>query len=208
MSPHCLSGFPAEALKGAVLMKKRTFLPLVACVALALAVPVLAGENSGLSTPSSTTIPVTGTYQSNDGSTPVYSVDIAWGDMAFTYTAGGGTLWDPTTHTYTQSTAPAGWSYSPATETSLAGNQITLTNHSNASVSYTATFALSDTLAGSNVTGAVSPQTATLPLVAPETPLNDPNITTSLFLTMSGDLPSNFSAGGSLGTITISLGTV
>lgn len=208
MSPHCLSGFPAEALKGAVLMKKRTFLPLVACVALALAVPALAGESSGLSTPSNTKIPVTGTYQSNDSSVPVYSVDIAWGDMAFTYSAGGGTLWNPATHTYTQSTEPAGWRYSPATDTSLAGNQITLTNHSNAAVSYTATFALSDTLAGSNVTGAVSPQAAVLPIVLPETPLDDPRITTSLFLTMSGDLPSNFSAGGPLGTITISLGKI
>ena len=38
----------------------------------------------------------------------MYSVDLTWEDMTFTYNESGSRTWDPDTHTYTDTTS-AGW---------------------------------------------------------------------------------------------------
>lgn len=75
----------------------------------------------------SVSIDVNGTYTNGTTSPTVYSVDVAWGAMNFTYTASGTNSWDPATHTYTPST-DGSWSVDEN------ANKITLTNHSNAAV--------------------------------------------------------------------------
>ncbi|MDD6174357.1 MAG: hypothetical protein PUC59_01150 [Firmicutes bacterium] len=64
------------------------------------------------------------TYLS-DVSETIYSIDIDWGSLEFTYTAGQG-AWDPDTHTYV--TDSLGWTCEPG------ANQITVINHSNTAV--------------------------------------------------------------------------
>ena len=71
--------------------------------------------------------PIDVTAKSNDGATEpsVYSVDLTWEDMTFTYNESGTRTWDPDTHTYTDTTS-AGWDKISAA--------VTATNHSNAQV--------------------------------------------------------------------------
>ena len=73
---------------------------------------------------------VKGTYQAGGSSATVYSVDITWDDMSFTYTAAGEGTWNPETHEYDDA-SEASWSES---------KDITVTNHSNAAVTATAKF--------------------------------------------------------------------
>lgn len=66
---------------------------------------------------------------SNTASTPdVYSVDIKWDDMTFTYSESGNKTWDPATHTYIDNTT-SGWDKTAAA--------VTVTNHSNTDVTVT-----------------------------------------------------------------------
>ncbi|MCD7957003.1 MAG: hypothetical protein LUG93_14900, partial [Lachnospiraceae bacterium] len=51
---------------------------------------------------------VTATYESSEAAT-VYSVDITWGSLEFTYTEAGARTWDPSTHTYSEA-EEGGWS--------------------------------------------------------------------------------------------------
>lgn len=81
------------------------------------------------------TIPVAGTYQAGTAAGEVISVDISWGDMEFTYTAGDET-WDAVTHKVT--TADGIWS-----ET---GNSIAVKNHSNTGVNAKFDFTAADGL--------------------------------------------------------------
>ena len=61
---------------------------------------------------------------------PIYSVDIEWDSLQFTYSLGSGT-WNPTDHTVSGGTA--GWDKDSA--------NIKVTNHSNVDVSINAAFA-------------------------------------------------------------------
>lgn len=79
-------------------------------------------------------IDVSGMY---DGSkAEVYSVDISWGGMVFTYTAADNVTWDPVSHTYKNSDGESGtWSYGTAPAAGgLAGNEVKVENHSNKAV--------------------------------------------------------------------------
>ena len=74
---------------------------------------------------------VKGTYQAGGTSATVYSVDIAWTDMSFTYTDASQGTWNPETHQY-DGGAEAAWTASD--------DSITVTNHSNAAVTATASY--------------------------------------------------------------------
>ncbi|MCD8120591.1 MAG: hypothetical protein LUE29_14140 [Lachnospiraceae bacterium] len=70
---------------------------------------------------------VTATYESSEAAT-VYSVDITWGSLEFTYKAEGTGTWDPSTHEYITSDDETGWTYEEGS------NLVTITNHSNSAV--------------------------------------------------------------------------
>ena len=87
-----------------------------------------------------------------DAVTTVYSVDIAWDSLEFTYNLGNG-RWDPTDHTVEGGSA--GWNIDSA--------KITVTNHSNAAVNIEAAFADEPTTATVNgVTATLTNNTFTL----------------------------------------------
>ncbi len=112
-------------------MKKFIALLLALTLALSLAVTVSAETVTETGAKSET---VTGTYVAGSASTTVYSIDIAWGDLSFTYTAGSEGMWDPETLTYS-GTTEGKWS---------ASKEITVTNKSNAAVTVTAAFAAAE----------------------------------------------------------------
>lgn len=106
-------------------MKKIISLLLALAMVMSLSVTAFAVGNG-----ESSSTDVKATYNDGADAGKIYSVDISWQGMSFTYTDAD-TKWDPTTHTYVPTSEPY-WSE----------GSITVTNHSNdavtASVSYTA----------------------------------------------------------------------
>ena len=113
-------------------MKKTIAAALALTMTLGMSTTALAAGNvDGAGVGSQDPIDVTAKY--NDGATEptVYSVDLTWEDMTFTYNESGTRTWDPDTHTYTDTTS-AGWDKKTAA--------ITATNHSNAQVKVSFTY--------------------------------------------------------------------
>ena len=111
-------------------MKKITTLLAAAALTCAMGTTAFAADQDGVST-GDYTADVNGTYQAGGSGAVVYSVDIAWTNMNFTYTGAGEGTWDPETHQYSGSSEGA-WTASD--------ESITVTNHSNAAVKATAKF--------------------------------------------------------------------
>ena len=111
-------------------MKKLfTILALVLTVALCASFAVSATTYNNLASIPAQDVSLT--YDPVNEAT-VYSVDVAWTDLTFTYSAGT-EKWDPTKHTYSISNDDADW-------TNTDGS-ITVTNHSNADVDVTVEYA-------------------------------------------------------------------
>lgn len=114
-------------------MKKLfTILALVLTVALCASFAVSAETLSALG---STSADVNVTYNpaTDDTTTVVYSVDVAWTAGTFTYNAGTN-KWDPETHSYATSNRDGQW-------TANTEGSVTVTNHSNAAVAVTVAYA-------------------------------------------------------------------
>lgn len=133
---------------------------------------------------------VKGTYQAGGASDTVYSVDITWEDMSFTYTAAGQGTWDPENHSYTGG-SEASWSSS---------KNITVTNHSNAAVKATAKFEAdsgyeSTTMTFGNNEATVATAVGTEVASAPSA---------TITVTPGGTL-ADTANGGKIGTITVTI---
>lgn len=90
-------------------------------------------------------IGVTGTYVGSNSTREVYSVDVEWGAMSFTYSDGSSTIWNPKTHTY-ETLSNVGWTAD--------GNTVTVTNHSSLPVNVEFSFVKDDDMdADSTYTG-------------------------------------------------------
>ena len=134
---------------------------------------------------------VKGTYQPGGSGAVVYSVDIAWTDMNFTYTGAGEGTWNPETHQYSGSSEGA-WTASD--------DSITVTNHSNAAVKATAKFEAdsgyeSTTMTFGNNEATVATAVGTEVASAPSA---------TITVTPGGTLAESAN-GGKIGTITVSI---
>lgn len=111
-------------------MKKRLSLILTFTMALSFSATAFAAD--GIGNGGVDSADVTGTYSST-ATVTVYSVDITWEGLDFTYNGAFDGTWNPETHQYENGTA-AGWAAGRGT--------ITVTNHSNTKItanpSYTA----------------------------------------------------------------------
>ena len=169
-------------------MKKIT--TLLAAAALTCAMGTTAFAEDGVST-GSYPADVKGTYRAGSASATVYSVDIAWTNMNFTYTGAGEGTWDPETHQYSGSSEGA-WTASD--------DSITVTNHSNAAVKATAKFEAdsgyeSTTMTFGNNEATVATAVGTEVASAPSA---------TITVTPSGTLAESAN-GGKIGTITVSI---
>ena len=134
---------------------------------------------------------VKGTYNAGISGGVVYSVDIAWTDMSFTYTGAGEGTWNPETHQYSGSSEGA-WTAS--------NDSITVTNHSNAPVTATASYAAdpdygSTTMTFGNNEATVATAVGTEVASAPSA---------TITVTPGGTLAESAN-GGKIGTITVSI---
>ena len=168
-------------------MKKLVSLLAAAALTCAMGTTAFAADQDGVST-GDYTADVKGTYQAG---AVVYSVDIAWTDMSFTYTGAGEGTWNPETHQYSGSSEGA-WTASD--------ESITVTNHSNAAVKATAKFEAdsgyeSTTMTfgnnGATVVTAVGTEVASAP-------------SATITVTPGGTLAESAN-GGKIGTITVSI---
>lgn len=139
---------------------------------------------------------VTATYQPGTSGDTVYSVDITWGDMAFTYTDASTGTWNPETHSY-DGAKDASWK-----ATNEDGNKIVVTNHSNTEV--TATFSYESSTGFEGITATFDTSVLNLRTAVGTSVSDAPSATT--FLTISGELESTTAANTKIGTVKITLG--
>lgn len=135
---------------------------------------------------------VKASYHSGTGGGTVYSVDITWGSMAFTYSEGSSPTWNPATHTYSSGGA-GGWSNS--------GNTITVTNHSNAQV--TANLTYTPEAGYDGISGSFDKTEMDL-ATAVDTPVTSAPTDTAA-LTLSGTLASTLTDPTTVGTIRVTI---
>lgn len=178
------------------MMKKKAALVLTLAMVFSLA-PLSAYADTLTAVGGTASHDVTATYV--DGSSggaggTVYSVDIAWGDMAFTYTAAAGT-WDPAKHAYTGAEGGV-W-----TVDKDGGNTITVTNHSNADVTAAFSYAAASSFEG--ISGTFDNASLALKSAVGTEVANAPSGTAAL--TLDGALGSDTTANTTIGTITVTL---
>ena len=141
----------------------------------------------------SATKAVKASYRSGAGGSTVYSVDITWGSMEFTYREGSGSTWNPATHTYS-SGGTGGWSSS--------GNTIKVTNHSNAQV--TANLAYASEQGYEGISGSFGNK-STMNLATAEHTTVTEAPTDTAELSLSGTLASTVIRPTKIGTITVTI---
>ena len=169
-------------------MKKALAIMMALTLSAATATTAFAAElNDG-------TKDVTATYQPGSVSDTIYSVDVSWGSMAFTYTAPAQGTWNPETHEYDNPGITGNWTCDTD------ANKISVTNHSNAevkvSLAYTAAAKYAD------VTGTFNKDTLNLANAVGTEVAAAPSA--FAFLTMGGKLAESESAV-TVGTVTVTL---
>ena len=151
-------------------------------------------------TPNNNTHDVYVTYQEGESSATIYSVDIVWESMEFTYTSASEGTWNPSTHTFID-VEGASWSF--------ANNKITVTNHSNADVntsfSYTPITSFS-TVSGTfvDVDKKALPN-ATLALSSAVGSTLDKAPSGTAYLSLTGELSSSLATKTICGTVTVTI---
>lgn len=169
-------------------MKKLTSLALA--LALTASLGLSAQADSAKPAPQSTAVKAQ--YVDTSTTATVYSVDVSWGAMEFTFTKSGDKTWNADTHTYTDNTRTA-WT--------ATGNTVTVTNHSNADVDVAFSFTAQEAYRA--VTGSFSTASKTLKAGAEGKPNEADKVISTL--TLRGDLPETVKSLTTIGTVTVTI---
>lgn len=172
-------------------MKKTISVLLTLVLMLSLSVTAFAA--SATTAPATDSADINATYVAGAAGGVVFSVDIEWSAMNFTYQAAGQPVWDPETHNYSEA-IPEKWEGS---------GTVTITNHSNTALDVTPSYAMDSgyeatelnfTVDGEAVNGAVIVESAA-----------DTNAAVEKVITVTpkGKLASG--ANGKIGTVTITV---
>ncbi len=168
-------------------MKKPFSIVLALALALSLCIPALAANV----TTDDSSKEVTATYVAD--SAIIYGVDISWGSMEFTYTSGS---WNTTEHSYNANNETGAWTCDTG------ANIITVTNHSNAGIDVTPSWAADNGYAAVSMAF----DSDTLSLATADNGSNGAAGTATtgkITVTPSGDLPKD--TKGKIGTITLTI---
>lgn len=138
---------------------------------------------------------VTATYATNGKAATVYSVDIEWGNMQYTYTIDSEGTWDPETHQFDGASDTGKWSCSDGAD------KVKVTNHSNAAVKAAFSYAPEEDY--NTITGNFDQKTADLP-TAEDTDVDEAP-TKTVQLTLNGELDKNVTTHTKIGTATVTL---
>jgi hypothetical protein len=180
-------------MKGNKIMKKMISVHLVLALSLCMGITAFAAEIDADGGEASAD--VKGTYVSGGDRATVYSVDVAWGSMEFTYTSYFIGNWNPDTHVYDDST-DAKWTCDAD------ANKITVTNHSNTSVLATPSYTASGESIGI-VNAEFDKENIYLASAVGKTMENAP--TGSFLLTLSGQLNEDVEDLTVIGSVTVTI---
>lgn len=147
----------------------------------------------GIGSGESSSADVKGTYNGS-ASSVVYSVDISWAGLEFTYNAAYEGKWNPGTHSYDDATE-AGWAEGNGT--------ITVTNHSNADITAVPSYAAKE---GYESAG-MKFSTESLSVATADNGTDGKAgeaVTGTITITPTGTLPEGTS-GAVIGTITVTI---
>lgn len=172
-------------------MKKGLAIFMSITVAASLSTAVFA--NTGIKNGGTDTAEVKGTYNKKDTDI-VYSVDISWSDLKFTYNDAYKGEWNPKTHSYDNATE-AGWDKSSGI--------ITVTNHSNTEIKATPTYTAKEGFEDVGMTF----DTKKLTVATADNGVNGnagKAVEKTITVTPNGRLPENTS-DAVIGTITINI---
>lgn len=174
---------------------------LVLSLVLLLSVSALAAPETFPSMPTDKKIDVRASYQDSETEPDtVYSLDITWGSMAFTYQENGKPVWDPVEHEYTYPNSSGSWSCPNG------GDLISITNHSNTEVQCDLTFNVSDIYTGI-INGSVSfpnrSDAASYEFPSADDPSKAQYLNEIAEVTLTGTLPEN-THNATVGTVTLS----
>lgn len=171
-------------------MKKALSLVLALAMIMSLSITAFANE-TGVEAGSYNT-EVIGTYvEGSDSNGTVFSVDIKWTGMNFTYYAEKGPVWNTNDHTYSEA-EPARWEGT---------GTITVTNHSNTRISATPVYAKESGYESVEITFG----TDKLTLVSAD--IDNTAVSDTITVTPGGSLPaiSNETNSAKIGTITVTI---
>lgn len=176
---------------------KKLFATVFAVVLATCCLFTTAAENTHISMPGSETIGVNGSYSGAGTAANVYNVNIEWGEMTFTYETKGDKTWNPDNHTYNID-ADDGWK--------ATGNEVTVTNHSNAPVNVAFAFTKDTSSYKGEYTGSMNVESKQLAAGIENKPNEADSVTSELILTGTLNHVENIKT--KLGEITVSLNTV
>ena len=134
------------------------------------------------------------TYQAGKENTDtVYSVDVKWGSLEYTYSSGVTKSWDPTTLKYKETSGTSSWTCQDGAD------QITVTNNSNADITASLAYAGTE----SNITGTFSNSKIGLKSAEGTNPGEGPSGTTTLSL--NGALSDTTASKKEIGNVTVTI---
>ena len=134
------------------------------------------------------------TYQAGKENTDtVYSVDVKWGSLEYTYSSGVTKSWDPTTLKYKETSGTSSWTCQDGAD------QITVTNNSNADITASLAYAKTD----SNITGTFSNSKIGLKSAEGTNAGEGPSGTTALSL--NGALSDTTASKKEIGNVTVTI---
>ena len=177
-------------------MEKNVF-SIMLCLVLLLSMSTTAYATETITGGTSAT--VTGTIESLEEAATVYSVDIQWGSLEFTYEVPA-QVWDTETHTYkSPDDAIPQWVCEDG------ANQVTVVNRSNADIDVTVTTDMGE----SGITATVSDEGKFI-LASADATITAENATGqetkgSVTITLAGELSKEHTAGSAIGTVTVTL---
>ena len=174
-------------------MKKVLAIALAASMTMAMGTTAFAAKGTSNIGIGDQTIDVEAKYSGSIERPTVYSVDMTWGAMEFTYAVGGTNTWNPDTHKYEDNTT-AQWLAS--------GNTVSVTNHSNAAVKASFAFTAADEL--NTVQGTFDTAAVTLPSAEGKV-VDAAELTGTAALTLDGTLDSTVTDFTKIGTITVTV---
>ena len=134
------------------------------------------------------------TYQAGKENTDtVYSVDVKWGSLEYTYSSGVTKSWDPTTLKYKETSGTSSWTCQQGAD------QITVTNNSNADITASLTYGKTD----SNITGTFTNSKIGLKSAEGTNVGESPSETTTLSL--KGALSDTTAEKKEIGNVTVTI---